>query len=68
MVGTFIACMNALQQLKIEGGVDIFQIVRRLKISKAQFVESTVSSVVNLFSPVMEKKTLLYIDINYSNL
>ena len=45
--GMFIACMNALDQLKVEGGVDIFQIVRRIKISQSEFVGNAVS--VNLF-------------------
>ena len=41
--GTFIACMNAFDQLKAEQAVDIFQIVRRLKLVKPQFVETMVS-------------------------
>ena len=45
--GMFIACMNALDQLKVEGGVDIFQIVRRIKISQSEFVDNAVS--LNLF-------------------
>ena len=40
----FIACMNALDQLKVEGVVDIFQIVRRIKITKPDFVETVVST------------------------
>ena len=41
--GTFIACMNAFGQLKAEQAVDIFQIVRRLKLVRPQFVETMVS-------------------------
>ena len=41
--GTFIACMNAFDQLKAEQAVDIFQIVRRLKLVRPQFVETMVS-------------------------
>lgn len=40
--GTFIACMNALDQVKIEQATDIFQIVRRLKLVRPQFVETLV--------------------------
>ena len=35
--------MNALDQLKVEGAVDIFQIVRRIKITMPDFVETEVS-------------------------
>ena len=41
--GMFTACMNALDQLKVEGGVNIFQIVRRIKISRSEFVNNVVS-------------------------
>jgi len=38
--GTFVACMNGLDQVKVEQHVDIFQIVRRLKLIRPQFVEN----------------------------
>ena len=38
-----MACMNAFDQLKAEQAVDIFQIVRRLKLVRPQFVETMVS-------------------------
>ena len=41
--GMLIGCMNALDQLKVEGIVDVFQIVRRIKIVDSQFVDCVVS-------------------------
>ncbi|XP_057314367.1 receptor-type tyrosine-protein phosphatase S-like isoform X2 [Hydractinia symbiolongicarpus] len=38
--GTFIACMNALDQLKVEQHVDIFQTVRRMRLVRPEFVEN----------------------------
>ena len=46
----FIACMNALDQLKVEEGVvDIFQIIRHIKITMLDFVESVVSFLLTKF-------------------
>ena len=36
----FIACMNALHQLKVEGMVNILQIVCRIKITVPDFKDS----------------------------
>ncbi|XP_057314370.1 receptor-type tyrosine-protein phosphatase S-like isoform X2 [Hydractinia symbiolongicarpus] len=38
--GTFIACMNALDQLKVEQHVDVFQTVRRMRLVRPEFVEN----------------------------
>ncbi|XP_057314378.1 receptor-type tyrosine-protein phosphatase F-like isoform X2 [Hydractinia symbiolongicarpus] len=38
--GTFIACMNALDQLKVEQHVDVFQTVRRMRLARPEFVEN----------------------------
>ena len=45
----FIACMNALDQLKVEGVVDIFQIARCIKITMPGFVESVESFLLTKF-------------------
>ena len=45
----FVACMNVLDQLKVEGVVDIFQVVRRIKITMPDFVESVVSFLLTKF-------------------
>ena len=45
----FIACMNVLDQLKVEGVVDIIQVVRRIKITMPDFVESVVSFLLTKF-------------------
>ena len=44
-----IACMNALDQLKVEGVVDTFQIVRRIKITMPDFVEPVVRFLLTKF-------------------
>ncbi|XP_057314379.1 uncharacterized protein LOC130655622 isoform X1 [Hydractinia symbiolongicarpus] len=36
--GTFIACMNALEQIKVEEGVDVFNIVRCMRQSRPEFI------------------------------
>ena len=41
--GTFIACMNALEKVKAEQAIDIFQIVRYLKLVRPRFMEIMVS-------------------------
>ena len=38
----FIACMNALHQLKVEGMVNILQIPCRIKITVPDFVKAVV--------------------------
>ncbi|XP_057313832.1 tyrosine-protein phosphatase Lar-like [Hydractinia symbiolongicarpus] len=38
--GTFIACMNALDQLKVEQHIDVFQTVRRMRLVRPEFVEN----------------------------
>ncbi|XP_057312386.1 receptor-type tyrosine-protein phosphatase F-like [Hydractinia symbiolongicarpus] len=36
--GTFIACMNALEQMKLDNGVDVFNIVRCMRQSRPEFI------------------------------
>ncbi|XP_065670334.1 uncharacterized protein LOC136088971 isoform X2 [Hydra vulgaris] len=38
--GIFISCFNAIEQLQIEGQVDIFQVVRRAHLSHPSFVQT----------------------------
>ncbi|XP_065670320.1 receptor-type tyrosine-protein phosphatase epsilon-like isoform X2 [Hydra vulgaris] len=38
--GTFISCINAIEQSQIEELVDVFQIVRRAQLSQPQFVQN----------------------------
>ncbi|XP_057313253.1 receptor-type tyrosine-protein phosphatase F-like [Hydractinia symbiolongicarpus] len=38
--GTFIACMNALDQLKVEQHIDVFQTVRIMRLVRPEFVEN----------------------------
>ncbi|XP_047145976.1 receptor-type tyrosine-protein phosphatase S isoform X2 [Hydra vulgaris] len=38
--GIFISCFNAIEQLHIEGLVDIFQVVRRAQLSHPSFVQT----------------------------
>ncbi|XP_057314384.1 receptor-type tyrosine-protein phosphatase epsilon-like isoform X2 [Hydractinia symbiolongicarpus] len=38
--GTFIACMNALDQLKVEQHADVSQTVRRMRLARPEFVEN----------------------------
>ncbi|XP_047146107.1 receptor-type tyrosine-protein phosphatase epsilon isoform X1 [Hydra vulgaris] len=38
--GVFISCFNAIEQLQIEGLVDIFQVVRRTQLAHPHFVQT----------------------------
>ncbi|XP_065670304.1 receptor-type tyrosine-protein phosphatase F-like isoform X2 [Hydra vulgaris] len=38
--GTFISCINAIEQSQIEELVDVFQVVRRAQLSQPQFVQN----------------------------
>ncbi|XP_065670332.1 receptor-type tyrosine-protein phosphatase alpha-like [Hydra vulgaris] len=38
--GTFISCINAIEQSQIEELVDVFQVVRRAQLSQPQFVQT----------------------------
>ena len=52
--GTFIAVDILLERLKTEGVVDVFSIVRRIRLQRPGMVQSVVSFTCNVFSIVPE--------------